>query len=233
MSAKRLLYPLVTADVALFGLDPQDALRVLLVRRSEAPEAGRWALPGAVLDPERDAEIEATARHAFADKLRLALPHIEQVHVASGARRDPRGWSLSVVFAALVRCDEVEAHIANKIDGVDWVDPDAAAKRRLAFDHASHVRHALAALREKVARRALPLHLLPELFTLSHLQRACEAVLGEPLDKSAFRRRLKSSTELEPTDEWARGHQRPAQLFRAAKGFAFRAPADPRGDDGE
>ncbi len=233
MASRRLLYPLVTADVALFGLDGNDALRVLLVHRTEAPEAGRWALPGGVLDPERDADIEATARRAFADRLRPELPYLEPVHVASGGRRDPRGWSLSVVFAALERCDQVKTEIANRIDGFDWVDPDAAVKRRLAFDHASHVRHALAALREKVARRALPLHLLPERFTLSHLQRACEAVLGEPLDKSAFRRRLKDSAELVPTDDWARGHQRPAQLFRAAEGFAFRAPAAPkRGDEG-
>jgi 8-oxo-dGTP diphosphatase len=233
MVSRRLLHPLVTADVALFGLDEHDVLRVLLVRRAEEPEAGRWALPGSVLDPERDADIEATARRTFADKLRLELPHVEQVHVASGARRDPRGWSLSVVFAALVRCDQVEAQAALRIDGVDWVDPDSVARRRLAFDHVSHVHHALAALREKVARRALPLHLLPERFTLSHLQRACEAVLGEPLDKSAFRRRLKGSTELEPTDEWERGPQRPAQLFRAAKGFAFRAPPGQRGGEGD
>ena len=92
---------------------------------------------------------------------------------------------------------------------------------------------AIADLRRSIKSRPDIFELMPELFTLSHLQRACEAVLGEPLDKSAFRRRLKTSTELEPTDEWARGHQRPAQLFRAAKGFAFRAPADPRGDDGE
>ena len=39
----------------------------------------------------------------------------------------------------------------------------------------------------------LPFEFLPELFTLGELQMYCEQLLGHPLDKSSFRRRLATS----------------------------------------
>ena len=57
--------------------------------------------------------------------------------------------------------------------------------------------------------------LLPEHFTLSQLQKVVEIILGHPLDKSSFRRRLKTSEDIIETDEFVRGAQRPAQVFRA------------------
>ena len=81
---------------------------------------------------------------------------------------------------------------------------------------------ALATLRDKVARGALPLHLLPAQFTLTDLQRACEAILGRDLDKGAFRRQIKDAADLVAVrGEFQRGAQRPAQLYCAAKRFAF------------
>ena len=92
----------------------------------------------------------------------------------------------------------------------------------MAFDHAQQLEIALARLREKVERHALPLHLLPEQFTLTELQRTCEAILGRPLDKSVFRRRLKGMDDLvELPGQFERGQQRPAQLYAARAGFGF------------
>lgn len=79
----------------------------------------------------------------------------------------------------------------------------------------------LAKIRGKVDAGTLPLHLLPEKFTLTQLQRTIEAILGRELDKSSFRRQLKSSSDLVELDEYERGAQRPARLFRASDGFLF------------
>ena len=81
---------------------------------------------------------------------------------------------------------------------------------------------ALEVLRGKVERHALPLHLLPARFTLTALQRTCEAVLGRLLDKSVFRRRLKDSEELvELAGKFVVGPRHPAQLYRARESFVF------------
>lgn len=220
MMASRLLYPLVSADVALFSVD-DGALQVLLVQRAEEPELRRWALPGAVLKPDRDGDLEATARRALRDKISVELPHLEQVGAFSGHDRDPRGWSIGVLFYAPLPRDRINALVRNKVEAIKWADA-ARPGHRLAFDHGVQLAKALQVLRDKVERHALPLHLLPEQFTLTELQRSCEAVLGSALDKSVFRRRLKTSEDLvEVPGEFVMGRQRPAQLYRARDGFAF------------
>lgn len=220
MAEKRRLYPIVTADVALFTLLEQ-RLRVLLIQRANSPTPGGWALPGGVLDPERDASLEHTATRILAAKTRVALPHLQQVATHSGPERDPRGWSVSTLYYALLPSDQVPAVAGDKTESIEWCDPERPG-HRLAFDHRQLLGEALHTLRDKVARGALPLHLLPGKFTLTELQRACEAILGQELDKGAFRRQIKDAPELVAVlGEFLRGAQRPAQIYRAAAGFSF------------
>ncbi len=220
MSTKRLLYPLVSADIAVFSVR-DETLQVLLVRRAREPDAGRWALPGAVLDPELDRDLEATARRALGTKIRVELPHLEQLRAFSGCDRDPRGWSVAISFYALLPMDRIDAVVGDRIEALEWVEA-ARPRHRLAFDHRVQLEAATRALRDKVDRYALPLHLLPDRFTLTELQRTCEAVLGRALDKSAFRRRLKTSEDLlEVPGKFETGRQRPAQLYRARDHFVF------------
>jgi ADP-ribose pyrophosphatase YjhB (NUDIX family) len=218
------LYPLVSVDIALFSL-VESALKVLLVRRANTPEQGRWALPGGVLDPERDGTLEDTALRVLHEKTGLdAIPLLTQVHTFSGRDRDPRGWSLSVLFYALLPLDKVPARAKTKVEEVEW-RVAARPGRSLAFDHADHVALALSRLRDRVGQRALPLHLLPGQFTLTQLQRAIEQITETELEKSAFRRRLKDDTSIVPVEgAFQVGVQRPAQLFEAAEGFEFEKP---------
>lgn len=220
MQPLRMLYPLVSADVALFCVE-QDRLKVLLVQRAHDPAALAWALPGAILKPDEDADLHATACRALHEKISVTVPHLAQVGAFSGAKRDPRGWSLSVLFYALLPGDQVSAVVKSRVEALEWVDVGDPG-RPLAFDHAELLGAALEVLRGKVERHALPLHLLPTRFTLTALQRTCEAVLGRQLDKSVFRRRLKVSEDLvELPSEFVLGAQRPAQLYRARDGFVF------------
>lgn len=220
MSSSRLLYPLVSADVAVFSVRDA-ALQVLLVRRAREPAAGRWALPGAVLDPDLDRDLEATARRALRDKIHVELPHLDQLGAFSGRTRDPRGWSIAVSFYALLPMDRVGAVVGDRVEALEWVEASRPG-HRLAFDHRAQLEAATRALRDRVEHRALPLHLLPDRFTLTELQRTCEAVLGRSLDKSAFRRRLKTSEDLlDVPGEFETGRQRPAQLYRARDPFVF------------
>jgi len=218
------LHPLVSADVALFSL-VDGVLSVLLVQRANDPERARWALPGGVLDPARDRSLEDTARRTLRDKTGLrVVPYLTQVHTYGGPDRDPRGWSISVLFHALLPYDQVPAVVGNRVEAVTWRDTGRLG-RGLAFDHARLVAEALARLHDVVGSRVLPLHLLPEQFTLTELQTVVERILGVPLEKSAFRRRLKDDPSLEPIEgAFQGGRQRPAQLYRAAQGFVFEKP---------
>lgn len=212
--------PIVAADVALFTVQ-EETLRVLLLQRDNDPQAGAWALPGALLKPDVDLSLEHTARRALAAKTRVEIPHLEQVSVFSGLKRDPREYSVAVLFYALLPTDRAPAVAGAKAKNVAWSDV-ARLKRPIAFDHRKMIELATARLKQRVERLVLPLHLLPEKFTLTQLQRVCEIVLEKRLDKGSFRRRLRSEeTLVQVAGEFQRGANRPAQLFRAIPGFRF------------
>ena len=220
MDEKKLLHPFVTVDIALFAIDG-DALKVLLVQRSEAPELRRWALPGGALQPAIDVDLQAAALRVLREKVGLEIAHLEEVCSFSGRDRDPRDWSVSMLYFALLPKDRLHPNALNKVEAWEWVDPEDPG-HRMAFDHKQQLAVALGRLRQKIERHALPLHLMSRQFTLTELQRTCEAILGTRLDKSVFRRRLKGSDELvEVPGEFVRGSQRPAQIYEARETVKF------------
>lgn len=216
------LFPLVFVDVALFSV-VEDRLGVLLVQRAQEPAQHQWALPGGILKPEIDDNLESTARRVMRSKVSVEIPHLEEVQTFSGPNRDPRGWSVSVLYGALLPYDQVNAVVRNKVEKVDWFDADSPG-HALAFDHANHLTMALRVLRNRIRASSptLPLHLMPEKFTLTELQKTCQSILDKPIDKAAFRRRIDGHPFLEKlTGEMQRGAHAPAQLYRVRDGFAF------------
>lgn len=209
--------PLVTVDIAIFAvLDA--ALHTLLVRRPSTPGEpfpNLWALPGGFIDVDTDASLEACALRKLREKTGVRSPYLEQLGSFGGARRDPRGWSTTHVYFALIAADEVRLEKGGNAQDVAWkpVKGDGVDEK-LAFDHAKLLAAALVRLRNKVEYTSLPAFLLPASFTLAELQGAYEIVLGRPLDKSAFRTRVLAADLVEETGEQRTGPNRPAALYR-------------------
>jgi len=186
--------PYTTVDVLIFTVI-DDALKVLLVQRpagSGEPSPGLWALPGGFVDVERDADLQACARRKLREKTGVASPYLEQLGSWGSATRDPRGWSATHAYFALMPADGVTLTKGANAADVAWftVDEPLLTRKRLAFDHAAILRAGVERLRSKVEYTSLPAYLLPEPFTLPQLQRAYEVVLGRPVDKSGFRTRM-------------------------------------------
>ena len=83
-------------------------LHVLLVQRSNEPGEpfpGLWALPGGFVDISRDADLEACARRKLRDKTGVDPSYLEQLGSWGSAKRDPRGWSATHVYFALMSAD--------------------------------------------------------------------------------------------------------------------------------
>ena len=186
--------PYTTVDVLIFTV-LDDMLKVLLVQRPSdpgEPSPGLWALPGGFVDIDRDADLEACARRKLSEKTGVDTPYLEQLGSWGGATRDPRGWSATHAYFALMPADGVTlAKGANAAD-VAWftVDDALLAKKKLAFDHSQILRAGVERLRSKVEYTSLPAWLLSEPFTLPQLQRTYEIVLGRSVDKSGFRTRM-------------------------------------------
>jgi 8-oxo-dGTP diphosphatase len=186
--------PYTTVDVLIFTVI-DDVLKVLLVQRpsgTDDPFPGVWALPGGFVDVDLDADLEACALRKLSEKTGVATPYLEQLGSWGGATRDPRGWSATHAYFALMPADGVTLSKGANAADVAWftVDDALLAKKKLAFDHAQILRAGVARLRGKVEYTSLPAWLLKEPFTLPQLQRAYEVVLGRPVDKSGFRTRM-------------------------------------------
>ncbi len=209
--------PLATVDVAIFAMGAA-MLQVLLVQRPRVagePYPGQWALPGGFVDVDRDGSLEACAMRKLHDKTGVRSPYLEQVGSWGGVKRDPRGWSLTCVYFALISADGVQPIAgANANDAAWWPVDGECVGQRLAFDHATLLAAAVQRLRSKVEYTSLPAFLVPKAFTLGDLQSTYEIILGRALDKSAFRTRMLAADFIEATGEMRSGSNRPAQLYR-------------------
>jgi 8-oxo-dGTP diphosphatase len=210
--------PLTTVDVVIFGVQ-DEVLKVLLVQRpAEAsdPFPGRWALPGGFIDTGCDRDLEACARRKLKEKTGVEPPYLEQLGSFGNATRDPRGWSATHVYFALMASDNVKPRAGGNAPDSRWftVRGESVRGESLAFDHAELLRAALARLRSKVEYTSLPAFLMPGEFTLTQLQTMYEVILGRELEKKAFRTRMLSAEILEPVPRRQSGANRPAQLYR-------------------
>ncbi len=209
--------PIVSVDPVLFTWH-EDQLKVLLVQRSGHPDQQMWGLPGGFIDLKRDATLEDTAMRKLREKTGVVPPYLEQLHTFGNATRDKRSWSVTVCYTALIAYQECAAHIATVAD-VRWVAMEELAALPLAFDHNMIIRHARERLRQKALYSIVPAYALPEKFTLPELQQLHEVLLGMPLQKKSFRRRIEQAELLEDTGEKrAESSGRPATLYRMKTG---------------
>lgn len=209
--------PLTTVDVVIFTVR-DEALQVLLVQRPNSPGepfAGNWALPGGFVDTARDPDLESCARRKLVEKTGVETPYLEQLGSFGSATRDPRGWSATHVYFALVASDNLTPRPGGTAPDSKWFAVRGDGVREsLAFDHADLLRVAIARLRSKVEYTSLPAFLVAGEFTLTQLQKIYEVVLGRELEKKAFRTRVLAADILEAVPRLQGGANRPAQLYR-------------------
>lgn len=209
--------PLVTVDAVIFTfLDSQ--LLVLLTERSEHPEKGKWALPGGFVDEQQDDNLEAAVQRKLKAKTGVSAPYIEQLMTVGNRKRDARGWSVTVVYSALVAYQDCQSYVDNVSD-VQWVDYQSAIQKDLAFDHKTILESARERLKQKALYSIVPAYALPQEFSLPELQRLHEVLIDKPLQKKSFRRRIEQAELIEEVGQRApKGKGRPSVIYRMKKG---------------
>lgn len=214
--------PLLSVDAVLFTFH-EAKLKVLLVKRSGHPDKGKWGLPGGFVDQQADATLEDTVVRKLREKTGVAPPYVEQLATVGNRERDRRGWSVTVCYTALIAYQDCEVNIATVTDA-RWVDLAALDELELAFDHAEIIAMGRERLRQKALYSIVPAYALPDRFTLPELQHCHEILVGKPLQKKSFRRRIEQAELLENTGEQRREGGRPAALYRlkaGAESFRF------------
>lgn len=207
--------PLFSIDAVLFTYY-EEALKVLLVERSNHPYLGKWGLPGGFVDLNRDNTLEDTVLRKLKEKTGVTPPYLEQLKTYGNATRDKRGWSTTVCYSALIAHQDCATHI-NTVSDVKWLKVSSAIKTPLAFDHKEIIKDARERLKQKALYSIIPAYALPDKFTLPELQRIHEALIGKPLQKKSFRRRIEQAELLIDTGEKRHEGKRPASLYKMKK----------------
>jgi 8-oxo-dGTP diphosphatase len=133
--------PSLTVDILLF-FAAREGLEILLIKRAREPFKDQWALPGGFVDEHES--LEAAAARELLEETGLRRTKFKQVGAFGDPGRDPRGHTVSIAFAAILKSRP-------KVEGSD--DASEAAwhplKRlpKLAFDHKKIIRTGLREMR--------------------------------------------------------------------------------------
>ncbi len=199
--------PSVAVDVAIVTA-VEGVLKVLMVQRTSHPHQGRWQLPGGFVHMSEP--LDDAARRVLKDKASVEDVYLEQLYTFGDPNRDPRARVISVAYYALMCPSRLDwdtlsgkfhavrvPWLGEGHGGVDIEGPHGMLP--IAFDHSRIVAMIIRRLRGKLDYAPIAYSLLPDEFTLLELQAAHETILGHPVNKDSFRRRLLASGDLVPT----------------------------------
>lgn len=193
-------------DSVVFGYHDGN-LKILIM---EYHNTGFFALPGGFVRVEED--LDHAVRRGLKERTGLDQIFLEQFHAFGNRARfqpdvmrtileanghSPAGdyaWILdrfiSVAYYALIDYRYVTPQPDALSDSCAWYAVNQLPP--LILDHTEIVTTALTTLRNNLDRKLQQGHLLPEKFTMNDLQRVYEAILGTPLRRTSFQRRILS-----------------------------------------
>ena len=200
----------LTVDAVVFGYDSGN-ISVLLVKRKFEPFKGSWALPGGyVMDEE---SLELAVERELKEETGVSINYLEQLYTFGAVNRDPRGRVVSVAYFGLVRPDTFRVSAATDAEEARWFTIETLPD--LAFDHATILSMAIDRLRAKITYEPIGFELLDTKFPFSDLEKLYTTLLGRPVDRRNFRKKINSLNVLDELDEKvSKGYGRPANLFR-------------------
>lgn len=161
-----------------------------------------WAIPHA------DEPLGRTAERIIREWAGVDAQYVEQLYTFSRSHEHQR--EIVISYLGLFSPETFRKGVSARLD---WTP--AAQTRGVDEIERMVLEYALVRLQAKLGYTNIAFHLVPSTFTLSELQHVYESILGQPMDKRNFRRRMIASGILTQTDETRReGSHRPAMLYR-------------------
>ena len=184
----------VSVDCIIFGFE-ENKLKVLIGKRKMDPGRGEWSLYGGFV--RIDESVDDAANRTLFELTGMRNIYMRQVGAFGSVDRDPGERVVSVAYYALINVKDYDRQLLQE-HGVEWVNIEEMPP--LYSDHREMVNKARKMMKESIKIEPVGFRLLPNLFTLTQLQRLYEAVNGEELDKRNFRKRIKEMDFIEKTE---------------------------------
>lgn len=203
--------PLLTLDCVIFGFKAQE-LKVLLVKWEPDSEQELWALPGGFV--KKGVDLDASANIVLENLTGVSNLYMEQLRAFGATHRVKTHRAITIAYFALVSPEQHRLKPGPEGREVNWFDINHLPE--LIYDHQVILEAGLHRLRRKVREEPIGFELLPEKFTLTHIQHLYEAILDRELDKRNFRKKLLKMNLLTKLDEMQQG-----VAHRAARLYSF------------
>lgn len=199
---------IAAVDVVLFSTINNE-LCVFLVPIHRPPHyENLQGFPGGIIGDTENAD-QAALRH-LKEKTNIVGVHIEQLYTFSDPDRDKRSRSISISYMALISSDQISTTQKG-----GWFSVKKISK--LAYDHLKVLEKAVGRLQSKITYTDIAKNLLPIEFTLSELQKLYEIILGKPIDKRNFRKKILATQIVIPIKgKKKKTLHKPAQLYKFA-----------------
>ena len=215
----------MTVDLVVLTVR-EGALKVLAVKRSEAPFKGRWALPGGFVRPKENLEEAAERELAEEAGLKPGAIHLEQLATYGDPDRDPRMRTVTVAYLALAP-DLPAPKPGGDAAATEWlaVERLLKAKSSLGFDHGDILRDGVERARAKLEYTPLAASFCASEFTVADLRSVYEIVWDTQLDPRNFHRKVTGTPQFLVSLHRTRTEiGRPAELYRVGKARQLHPP---------
>jgi 8-oxo-dGTP diphosphatase len=196
-------------------------LKVLIYRRPIDAEVfpGKIALPNGVYDRRVVSTAEEAAENALMDKLKIKIPHLDQLHTFTGNDIDPQRMNtINIAYSSLLRESEVVS-FNDSVSDLEWISVKkllATSSDMYAFNHKEVLEKAYERICSQAEYTPLTTNLLPKKFTIPDFKKIIEVLTGWELNNSRFRSRIKQSGVLKEVKGKSNdGFSKPAQLYKA------------------
>lgn len=204
--------PSVAVDLLVFTVH-EDRLKVVLIERSEHPYKDMLSLPGVFVGI--DETLDHAAKRGAAEEAGLTDIYFEQLYTWGEVERDPRMRIISVSYLSLADYRKLNLKAGKRTASAALYDVDEllSSDKAIAFDHRKMIEYGRERIRNKVEYSTIAFELLPKEFTLPALQRVYELILGRPVHKANFRRKI--ADMIEETERMTSGDaHRPSKFYR-------------------
>ncbi len=204
--------PMVAVDLLVFTI-ADDRLKLVLVERAEEPFKGQLSLPGVFV--KSGETLDSAAERGIAEEAGLEGIYFEQLYTWGAIDRDPRSRTISVSYLSLADCSQITLNAGERTSSAALYDVEEllSSDTPLAFDHREMIAYGRERIKNKTEYTRIAFEFLPEEFTIPQLQRVYEILLGKPLYKANFRRKI--SPLIEDTNKMTSGDaHRPSKYYK-------------------
>ncbi len=202
-----------------------NTIQTLIYRRSVDSFSfpGCICLPNGVYDRQMSLNSNDAAVMTLKEKLSIRINHMEQLYTFSGGYIDPnRINTINITYWSLLRRDEV-VEFKDPTFQSEWVDVEVLLEKTssmFAFNHKEVLNMAVDRLKSQAEYLPVALSLLPHETTIPEFKSLTELLIGEALNNTRFRDRIKRSGILvEVTGRKASGVTRKSQLYSKSDDF--------------